>query len=198
MSGRMAPALATATTEDMQAFQAARLAALRAGLGLTSRSGEALARIRAGDAGTATASSQCRHRGCGSLVATAMRRSPILPSACVSAPRGSRKAVPCSSVSADATEPLYRSLDEAQKRRFAILTRTEGPRGRQLRGRDGGEPADVAARVASDRRCTCRDPSGCARSGFAAQDGGRWLVRQAFVGKTIDGYAVAGCSAPSR
>jgi zinc resistance-associated protein len=42
---------------------------------------------------------------------------------------------------ADATDPLYKSLDENQKRRFAILNRLAGPdrggfRGRE--GRDGG------------------------------------------------------------
>ena len=41
--------------------------------------------------------------------------------------------------------PLYQSLDDAQKRRFAVLARMGGPRGGQpgrfQRGRDGGPPA---------------------------------------------------------
>jgi hypothetical protein len=36
---------------------------------------------------------------------------------------------------ADATDPLYKSLDESQKRRFAVLGRLGGER---FRGRDGG------------------------------------------------------------
>src|SRR5882672_5815288 len=51
---------------------------------------------------------------------------------------------------ADATDPLYKSLDENQKRRFAVLNRLAGPgqdgaggdqfrgRGGEFRGRDGG------------------------------------------------------------
>jgi zinc resistance-associated protein len=37
---------------------------------------------------------------------------------------------------ADATDPLYKSLDDNQKRRFAILNRLAGAQG--FRGRDGG------------------------------------------------------------
>src|SRR5262245_2607995 len=39
---------------------------------------------------------------------------------------------------ADATDPLYKSLDDSQKRRFAILNRLTGPAGDGFRGRDGG------------------------------------------------------------
>src|ERR1700756_1585303 len=38
---------------------------------------------------------------------------------------------------ADATDPLYKSLDENQKRRFAILNRLAGPDGGDFRRRDG-------------------------------------------------------------
>src|SRR5262244_2107182 len=38
---------------------------------------------------------------------------------------------------ADATDPLYKSLDENQKRRFAILNRLTGPDRGGFRGRDG-------------------------------------------------------------
>ena len=46
---------------------------------------------------------------------------------------------------ADATDPLYKSLDDSQKRRFAILGRMRGGGGRdfggpQFRGRDDGGP----------------------------------------------------------
>jgi LTXXQ motif family protein len=37
---------------------------------------------------------------------------------------------------ADATDPLYRSLDDAQRRRFAVLSRMMGPVRPQFRGRD--------------------------------------------------------------
>jgi hypothetical protein len=39
---------------------------------------------------------------------------------------------------ADATDPLYKSLDENQKRRFAVLNRLAGPGGDEFRGRHGG------------------------------------------------------------
>jgi hypothetical protein len=39
---------------------------------------------------------------------------------------------------ADATDPLYKSLDENQKRRFAILSRLNGSERGGFRGRDGG------------------------------------------------------------
>jgi hypothetical protein len=46
---------------------------------------------------------------------------------------------------ADATDPLYKSLDDSQKRRFTMLNRLTGPGGEQMRdhmrghdGRDGG------------------------------------------------------------
>src|SRR5262249_26017820 len=47
---------------------------------------------------------------------------------------------------AEAADPLYKSLDEGQKRRFAMLARMTGPRGdgpggafgREFGGRDGG------------------------------------------------------------
>ena len=39
---------------------------------------------------------------------------------------------------ADATDPLYKSLDDSQKRRFAVLNRLGGPGGDHMRGHDGG------------------------------------------------------------
>ena len=47
---------------------------------------------------------------------------------------------------ADATDPLYKSLDDNQKRRFAMLSRIAGPRmggpGQHFRGRDGRDGND--------------------------------------------------------
>jgi LTXXQ motif family protein len=48
---------------------------------------------------------------------------------------------------ADAIDPLYKSLDDGQKRRFAMLERmlrsgADGGRGREFRGRDGREGFD--------------------------------------------------------
>jgi zinc resistance-associated protein len=39
---------------------------------------------------------------------------------------------------ADATDPLYKSLDENQKRRFGVLNRLTGPGPDGMRGREGG------------------------------------------------------------
>jgi zinc resistance-associated protein len=39
---------------------------------------------------------------------------------------------------ADATDPLYKSLDDNQKRRFAVLSRLGGMGGDRMRGHDGG------------------------------------------------------------
>jgi hypothetical protein len=41
---------------------------------------------------------------------------------------------------ADATDPLYKSLDDNQKRRFAMLSRLGGERGQHMRGRGHGGP----------------------------------------------------------
>lgn len=43
---------------------------------------------------------------------------------------------------ADATDPLYKSLDDNQKRRFAVLNRLTGPGMDHMRGRDGGRDGD--------------------------------------------------------
>jgi hypothetical protein len=78
---------------------------------------------------------------------------------------------------ADATEPLYGSLDDAQKRRFTILTRTEGPRGGwRRRGREGGEPG-----MQRGHRRTDAAPADSAPVDGAAQG------KQIFMRKTMDG-----------
>ena len=38
---------------------------------------------------------------------------------------------------ADATDPLYKSLDDSQKRRFSVLSRLGGAGGDHMRGHDG-------------------------------------------------------------
>jgi zinc resistance-associated protein len=56
---------------------------------------------------------------------------------------------------ADATDPLYKSLDDSQKRRFAILGRMgaerDGHGGPQFRGRDGGGGPDFRGRDGGPR-----------------------------------------------
>jgi hypothetical protein len=104
---------------------------------------------------------------------------------------------------ADATEPLYSSLDEAQRRRFAILTRTEGPRGGwQRRGRDGGEggmprghrrtdaaPVDV---VPQSKGVFMRETvvGETASPMFTRKTIDGDVFAQAFVSKTVDGVLV--------
>jgi len=60
---------------------------------------------------------------------------------------------------ADTTDPLYKSLDDNQKRRFAMLYRLTGPRWGHLRGREGD------GRPRWDRRRTEGGPSGIERFG---------------------------------
>ncbi|MCC6889637.1 MAG: Spy/CpxP family protein refolding chaperone [Hyphomicrobiales bacterium] len=126
----------------MRAFQAARLAALRAGLTLSAeqekhwpafeRAMQELQQLRLK---RFTAAREGR------------RAPPAQEAATDPAQRMRDRAARLSESGAllkrlaDATEPLYRSLDEAQKRRFAILTRAQGARGEwQRRGRDGTNP----------------------------------------------------------
>ena len=86
---------------------------------------------------------------------------------------------------ADATDPLYRSLDDAQKRRFAILTRTDGARGGwQRRGRDGGEQG-----MPRGHRRTDAMPSD-AKQTFTRKTVDGDVFAQAFVSKTVDGVMV--------
>ena len=50
---------------------------------------------------------------------------------------------------ADATDPLYRSLDDAQRRRFVMLSRMMGPPGPQFRGGDRKQPDPTIAASAA-------------------------------------------------
>ena len=85
---------------------------------------------------------------------------------------------------AEATDPLYRSLDEAQRRRFAILTRTDEPRGWQRRGRDGGEHG-----MPRGHRRTDAMPTDATQT-FTRKTVDGEVFAQAFVNKTVDGVIV--------
>ncbi|MBX9775495.1 MAG: Spy/CpxP family protein refolding chaperone [Xanthobacteraceae bacterium] len=171
------------TTEDMRAFQAARLAALRAGLTLTPEQEkhwpafeQAMRDLQQFRLDRITKMRDARREGLpqGTDPAERMRE------------RATRLAESGAVLKrlAEATDPLYRSLDEAQKRRFAILARTEEPRGWQRRGRDGGERGM---------------PRGHHRTDVTPTDGVQTFTRktvdgdvfaQAFVSKTVEGVFV--------
>ena len=126
------------TTEDMRAFQAARLAALRAGLTLTPEQDkhwpafeQAMRELQQLRLNRITAIREARRDG--------RRRSPIRPSACASAPPVCRKAAPSSSGSPK--RPI-RSTAASMRRRGGASPSSparKDPRGWQRRGRDGGE-----------------------------------------------------------
>jgi hypothetical protein len=112
------------TTEDMRAFQAARLAALRAGLTLTAEQEkhwpafeQAMRDLQQFRLNRITTMRDARREGRPQDADPAERMRE----------RATRLAESGAVLKrlAEATDPLYRSLDEAQKRRFAILTRTE-------------------------------------------------------------------------
>jgi hypothetical protein len=124
-------------TEDMQAFADARLAALRAGLALTAAQAvhwpafeQAVREWQKLRADRAMA------RGKQSNEPTADAASP--------ADRLRRRATAMSDTGAamkklaDAVDPLYASLDDAQKRRFAALSRLGAPRDGAMRGERRG------------------------------------------------------------
>ena len=159
------------TTEDMRAFQAARLAALRAGLTLTAEQErhwpafeQAMRELQQLRLNRITAIREARRDG----------RQPVTDPAERMRQRATRLSESGAVLKrlADATDPLYRSLDDAQKRRFAILTRTEGPRGGwQRRGRDGGEPRNAAR--PPPHRCSAGRGRAAARPDLHAKDVGR-------------------------
>jgi hypothetical protein len=117
--------------EDLRAFGEARLAALKAGLTLTpeqeknwpafEQAARDLAKVRMDRV-------------------SAMRNAPASDDP---VERLRQRATALSETGAalkklaDATDPLYKSLDENQRRRFAILNRVAGPGGGGFRGRGG-------------------------------------------------------------
>lgn len=134
--------------EDMRAFADARLAALHAGLGLNTEQEKnwpafeqatremtklRLDRFSAGvqdrrdRAPRSDDPSQRMHQRAAAMTATGAALQKV----------------------ADAFDPLYKSLDDTQKRRFAMLQqfmRGDGGRGRELRDRDGRDSRDFRDR----------------------------------------------------
>jgi hypothetical protein len=177
------------TTEDMRAFQAARIAALRAGLVLTpdqeahwpvfEQAMRELQQLRL----NRVAAMRDARRG---------DRSPIVDPA----ERMRQRAVRLSENGAvlkrlaEATEPLYQSLDEAQRRRFAILTRTESLPGRSRLGRRADEPQRQRGWRRNDAAATGIMPADGTPAIFARKMVDGDLFAQAFVSKTLDGVLV--------
>ena len=124
------------SVEDVRAFQAARLAALRAGLVLSTEQEkhwpafeQAARELQQLRVNRISALRDARREGQDSRAGRDERRS-FDP-----AERMRQRATRMSEAGtvlkklADATEPLYRSLDDAQRRRFAVLTRMMSPPG---------------------------------------------------------------------
>jgi len=171
------------TTEDLSAFQAARLAALRAGLTLTPEQEkhwpafeQAMRELQQLRLKRVTAIREARRDG----------RRPMTDPSERMRERATRLSESGAILNrlAEATDPLYRSLDEAQKRRFAILTRTDDPRGMQRRGRDGGEHG-----MPRGHRRTDAMPNDATQT-FARKTVDGEVFAQAFVNKTVDGVIV--------
>ncbi len=159
-------------TEDMQAFGEARLAALKAGLALTPEqeknwpayetAAREFAKLRIDRIHDFMAAGPEGRRPVGDPAERMRQRANAMTEAGAALKK-----------LADATDPLYKSLDDSQKRRFAVLTRMahlDGPgfRGRgKFRGRDGREfrgPGDEGPRrFERERRRTEGGPDGFER-----------------------------------
>jgi zinc resistance-associated protein len=117
--------------EDMRAFGEARLAALKAGLALTPEQEKNWPAFEQAARDLAKVRMDRRN---------AMRNA---PAANDPVERLRQRATALSETGAalkklaDATDPLYKSLDENQKRRFAVLNRLAGVGRAGLRGREG-------------------------------------------------------------
>ena len=117
--------------EDLRAFGEARIAALKAGLMLTPEQEKNWPAFE--QAARDLAKTRMDRR-------SAMRDAPATDDP---VERLRQRATALSETGAalkklaDATDPLYKSLDENQKRRFAILNRVAGPERGGFRGRDG-------------------------------------------------------------
>jgi zinc resistance-associated protein len=132
--------------EDMHAFANARLAALHAGLGLTpdqeknwpafEQASREMAQLRLDRFASAVNSRRDRQPQSADPAERMQKRA-----AAMTETGAALKKV------ADAIDPLYKSLDDGQKRRFAMLQRILRPgadaqQGREFRGRDGGRDGD--------------------------------------------------------
>src|SRR5262244_784910 len=119
------------SADDLRAFGEARLAALKAGLTLTPEQEKNWPAFE--QAARDWAKVRIERR-------TAMRNAPATDDP---VERLRQRATSLSETGAalkklaDATDPLYKSLDENQKRRFAILNRVAGMGRAGLRGREG-------------------------------------------------------------
>jgi hypothetical protein len=156
--------------EDMRAFANARLAALHAGLGLTAdqernwpafeQASREMAKLRLDRFAAAVNTSRDRQPQSDDPADRMHRRA-----AAMTETGATLKKV------ADAIDPLYKSLDDAQKRRFAMLERMlvprdDGPRGREFRGRDDSERGRDGGRDGDGRR---RFEGGPRRTDFSPQ-----------------------------
>jgi zinc resistance-associated protein len=159
------------TIEDMRAFADARLAALHAGLGLSpeqeknwpafEQASREMAKLRLDRVAAAFDSRRDRQPQSNDPADRMHRRA-----AAMTETGTTLKKV------ADAVDPLYKSLDDAQKRRFAMLEHMLAPRddgrpGRELRGRqgsergrDGGRDGDGQRRFDGGSRRTDLSPQG--------------------------------------
>jgi hypothetical protein len=117
--------------EDMRAFGEARLAALKAGLTLTPEQEKSWPAF------------EQAARDYGKLRLDRMSAMRSAPPSSDPVERLRQRAAAMTDTAAalqklaDATDPLYKSLDESQKRRFAVLYRLTGPDGFRGRGRGG-------------------------------------------------------------
>jgi zinc resistance-associated protein len=140
------------STEDLRAFGEARLAALRAGLTLTPEQEKNWPAFEQ----AARELSKLRTDRVAALRNAAPGEDPVerlRQRATALSERGAAL-----KKLADATDPLYKSLDESQKRRFGVLNRLAGAdrgfggREREFRGRDGGGMRDWGPRDGSGMR----------------------------------------------
>jgi LTXXQ motif family protein len=129
--------------DDMRAFADARLAALHAGLGLTPDQEKSWPAYE-------QAAREMAKLRLDRIAAFVNSRRDRAPQSNDPADRMHRRAAAMTDTGttlkkvADAIDPLYKSFDDGQKRRFAMLERMlaprdEGQQGRELRGREGSE-----------------------------------------------------------
>jgi hypothetical protein len=126
--------------EDLRAFQDARLAALHAGLGLTPEQEKNWPAFE-------QASREMAKLRLDRVSAAINGRRDRRPQSDDPAERMHQRATAMTETGAalkkvaDAIDPLYKSLDDSQKRRFAMLQRMMRP-GEDFRGRDGDHGRD--------------------------------------------------------
>jgi hypothetical protein len=150
--------------EDMRAFVDARLAALHAGLGLTpdqeknwpafEQASREMAKLRLDRVAAAVDTRRDRQPQLSDPSERLHRRA-----AAMTETGATLKKV------ADAVDPLYKSLDDGQKRRFAMLEHMlapREPRGREgfERGRDGGRDGNGPRRFEGGPRRPDLSPQG--------------------------------------